>query len=81
MKDAIRKVDFNPLWSALRLPGSGWVSELLTGYLAQSSRITPRAKRNLKNAKDGVAGCRRSTFQGRTQQPGVCACCAAANCS
>jgi hypothetical protein len=81
MKDTLRKDDFNPLWSALRQPGSGWVSELLAGYLARSSRVKAQAKRNLKSAQGGVAGCRRTTFQGRPPQPGVCACCAAANCS
>lgn len=81
MKAIIRKDDFNPLWSALRLPGSGWVSDLLTGYLARSSRTAPRAKRNRKSVKGGVAPRRRTTFRGRPQHTEVCACCAAGNCS
>ena len=81
MKDTIRKDDFNPIWSALRLPGSGWVSELLTGHLARSNRITPRSRRNLKVTKGRAADSRRTTCQGRSQRPELCACCAAANCS
>ena len=61
MKDIIRKDDFNPMWAALRLPGSGWVSELLTGYLARSGRIAPRSRRHLKAAKGRTAGSRRTT--------------------
>ena len=81
MKDDIRKDDFNPLWAALRLPGSGWVSELLTGYLARSSRIAPRSRRKRKVSQGRAAGSRRMTLQDRSPQPAPCACCVADNCS
>lgn len=77
MKTTIRKNDFNLMWSALRMPGSGWVSELLTGHLSRSRRIAPRSKRDLKIAHNRAAGRRRPTFQDRSKRLEACVCCAA----
>ena len=81
MKHRIRKNDFNPMWSALRLPGSGWVSELLTAYLASSHKDKPRIERDHKITKDKAAGSQRPVLPGRPGQLQECPCGTAGNCS
>jgi len=81
MKHRIRHNDFRPLWSALRLPSSGWVSEQLTGYLVRLDRHLPRTGRDHKIARHKMAGDRRQIFQCTPKHPGKDACRGAVCCS
>lgn len=80
MKQRIRKDDFNPMWSALRLPGSGWVSELLTGYLAASNTGKPRKRPYPIITQGREAGSHRPVIPYRSKQLQACECSTVANC-